>query len=89
MFWIFQDCISSLPIFFFLVDFVKFFRNEDHNFHQECEIKYSRVDVLNGHVVQETSESLVRDEKSYYENTLSSVNITYPGNTNEIKHKSM
>ncbi|BBH10410.1 SCP1-like small phosphatase 5 [Prunus dulcis] len=52
--------------------------NEDHNFHQECEIKYSRVDVLNGHVVQETSESLVRDEKSYYENTLSSVNITYP-----------
>ncbi|CAL2230733.1 unnamed protein product [Prunus armeniaca] len=60
------------------VDFVKFFRNEDHNFHQECEIKYSRVDVLNGHVVQETSESLVRDEKSYYENTLSSVNITYP-----------
>lgn len=45
--------------------------------------------MLNGHVVQETSESLVRDEKSYYENTLSSVNITYPGNTNEIKHKSM
>ncbi|KAM0984382.1 hypothetical protein ACFX14_011940 [Malus domestica] len=60
------------------VDFVKFFRNGDHSYHQDCEIMYSRVDVLNGHVVQETSESMVRDERSYCENTFSSVNITCP-----------
>ncbi|RXH72297.1 hypothetical protein DVH24_033835 [Malus domestica] len=60
------------------VDFVNFYRNGDHNFHQDCEIMYSRVDVLNGHVVQETSESIVRGERSYCENSFSSVNITYP-----------
>ncbi|CAN6676384.1 unnamed protein product [Malus baccata var. baccata] len=60
------------------VDFVNFFRNGDHNFHQDCEIMYSRVDVLNDHVVQETSESIVRGERSYCENSFSSVNITYP-----------
>ncbi|KAM5568210.1 hypothetical protein ABKV19_015997 [Rosa sericea] len=60
------------------VDFVKFFQNGDHNFHKEMEIKYSPDDAHHGYVGQETSESTVRDENNYCENSLSSVTITCP-----------
>lgn len=41
-------------------------------------MKYSPDDAHRGYVGQETSESTVRDD-NYCENTLSSVNITFPG----------
>lgn len=78
---VFVSRLYLIIIFFFIfpVDFVKFFQNGDHSFHQDREIKYSQDDAHHGYAGQETSESTVRDENCC-ENTLSSVNITCPGN---------
>ncbi|XP_050372831.1 uncharacterized protein LOC126790575 isoform X2 [Argentina anserina] len=48
------------------VDFVKYFQNGDHNFHQEMNIKYSHDDAHHGYVGKETSESVVRDGNNYF-----------------------
>lgn len=86
---VFVSRLYLIIIFFFIfpVDFVKFFQNGDHSFHQDREIKYSQDDAIkysqddahHGYAGQETSEATVRDENCC-ENTLSSVNITCPGN---------
>ncbi|KAK9276107.1 hypothetical protein L1049_005638 [Liquidambar formosana] len=60
------------------VDFIKFFRSGDQNFHQDHGIEYPQVDMLNCHVTQKTFESTYRKEMNSSENTISSMNATCP-----------
>ncbi|TXG56055.1 hypothetical protein EZV62_017368 [Acer yangbiense] len=60
------------------VDFVKFFRNGDQTFHEASGMECSRIDMLDGDITRETSESTFGGEKNYSENTLTSTIATCP-----------
>ncbi|KAK4841236.1 hypothetical protein QYF36_001206 [Acer negundo] len=60
------------------VDFVKFFRNGDRTFHEASGMECSRIDMLDGDITRETSESTFGGEKNYSENTVTSTNATCP-----------